>query len=103
MFGTSMDGLTEADLRAAARTVPTVDLPRADLAAGLPVVELLARTLDESKGAARRLISQSGAYLNNVQLTDKDLDRKVTLADLATETMMVVRRGRKEIRLVRVV
>lgn len=103
MFGTSMAGLTEADLRAAARTVPTIELARADLAAGLPVVELLARTLDESKGAARRLISQSGAYLNNVQLTDKDLDRKVTLADLATETMLVVRRGRKEIRLVRVV
>jgi tyrosyl-tRNA synthetase len=103
MFGTSMDGLTEADLRAAAGTVPTIDVPRADLAAGLPVIDLLARTLDESKGNARRLISQSGAYLNNVQLTNKDLDRKVTLADLATETMLVVRRGRKEIRLVRVV
>jgi len=103
MFGTSMAGLTEADLRAAALTVPTIELARSDLAAGLPIVDLLARTLDESKGAARRLISQSGAYLNNVQLTDKDLDRKVTLADLATETMLVVRRGRKEIRLVRVV
>ena len=83
-----------------ADTVPTIDLPRAELAAGLGIVELIARTAADSKGAARRLITQGGAYLNNVKVTD--VERKVTLADLLTETMLVVRSGRKDYKLVRV-
>jgi tyrosyl-tRNA synthetase len=60
----------------------------------------LCRTVAESKGAARRLLQQGGAYVNNVRVTDAE--RSVTTTDLATPTMLVVRGGRKDYRLVRV-
>jgi tyrosyl-tRNA synthetase len=101
IFGDTLDGLTEADLRTASATLPTVELPRAELANGIALIDLLARTVTKSKGEARRLITQNGAYLNHVKISD--VDRRVTLADLATETMLVVRRGKKEVSLVRVV
>ena len=100
MFGGELAGLTDADLAQLAGTIPTVEIGRGELEAGLTIVDLLARTVADSKGAARRLVTQGGAYLNNVRIAD--VDRKVTLADLATETMLVVRGGKKDYRLVRV-
>jgi hypothetical protein len=44
-------------------------------------------------------LQQGGAYLNNVRVTDGE--RLVSTADLATPTMLVVRGGRKDYRLVR--
>jgi tyrosyl-tRNA synthetase len=101
MFGETLEGLTDADLGALAGVVPTIDLPRAELAGGVALVDLLARSFGESKGASRRLVAQGGAYVNNVPITD--VERRITLADLATETMLVLSSGRKNRRLVRVV
>ncbi|MCG2767436.1 MAG: tyrosine--tRNA ligase [Anaerolineae bacterium] len=61
--------------------VPTTALDAEDLAAGIPVTELFRRVgLCGSRGAARRLIEQGGAYVNgervasiDVLVTDKDL------------------------------
>jgi tyrosyl-tRNA synthetase len=100
MFGGSLDGVTDEVLAQLAGTIPTVDVARSELEAGIGIVDLLARTVAESKGAARRLISQGGAYINNVKISD--LEHKVTLAHLATPTMLVVRGGKKDYRLVRV-
>jgi tyrosyl-tRNA synthetase len=100
MFGDALDGLTDADLGELARTVPTVDVPRTELAAGVGIVDLLTRTIADSKGAARRLITQGGAYVNNHRITQ--IEHQVTLEHLATETMLVVRGGRKDYCLVRV-
>ncbi|HUQ52082.1 MAG TPA: tyrosine--tRNA ligase [Gammaproteobacteria bacterium] len=99
MFGGSLDGVHERTLELLAKVVPVVDVDPAELASGIGVVELLSRTVAESKGAARRLLQQGGAYINNVRVTDGD--RKVSTADLATPTMLVVRGGRKDYRLVR--
>ncbi len=102
MFGGTLDGLTDADLGALVGTMPTIDVPRAELAAGIAIADLLVRTnVDDSKGAARRRIEAGGAYVNNKRI-DKQ-DTKITLEHLATETMIVVRGGKKEYRLVRVV
>jgi tyrosyl-tRNA synthetase len=100
MFGDSLDGLTDADLGMLAGTVPTVDMPRGELATGVGIVDLLARTIADSKGAARRLVTQGGAYINNQRVTS--IEHQVTLAHLATETMLVVRGGKKDYCLVRV-
>jgi tyrosyl-tRNA synthetase len=100
MFGDSLDGLTDADLDALAGTVPTVEVSRTELAAGIGIVDLLARTVAESKGAARRLVTQGGAYINNQRVAQ--VEHQVTLDHLATETMLVVRGGRKDYCLVRV-
>ena len=106
MFGTSLEGLTDSDLAAVSSIVPTVDVPRQELAAGIAIVDLLARTLGDtakpmSKGAARRLVEQGGAYVNRVKITS--FDHKVTLDHLATESMLVVSGGKKDHRIVRVV
>ena len=100
MFGDSLDGLTDADLGMLAGTVPTIDVPRSELVAGVGIVDLLARTIADSKGAARRLITQGGAYINNQRVTE--VEHQVTLAHLATETMLVVRGGKKDYCLVRI-
>lgn len=100
MFRGELASLTEADLGDLAGTIPTVELARAELAAGLGVIDLLARTVADSRGAARRLVTQGGAYVNDVRVSD--VDRKLGLADLATATFLVVRSGKRDYRLVRV-
>jgi tyrosyl-tRNA synthetase len=101
MFGDTLDGLTDADLGVLAGTVPTVEIPRTELAAGVGILDLLVRTIADSKGAARRLVTQGGAYVNNQRITE--VEHQVTLTHLATETMLVVRGGKKDYCLVRVV
>jgi tyrosyl-tRNA synthetase len=100
MFGGSVDGVSERTLELLAAVVPVVEIDRKELGVGIAIVDLLTRTVADSKSAARRLLEQGGAYLNNVRVTDAA--RKVTTADLATPTMLVVRGGRKDYRLVRV-
>lgn len=101
MFGGDLAGVTEETLAALSGTVPTVELPRSELEAGIGIIDLLARTVADSKGAARRLIAQGGAYVNNVKISDAE--KMISVADLATATMLVVRGGKKDYRLVRVV
>jgi tyrosyl-tRNA synthetase len=100
MFGGSLDGVREDTLTLLAQVVPIVEISRADLAAGIGIVDLLSRTVAESKSAARRLVQQGGAYVNNVRVSD--VEHRVSIGDLVTPTMLVVRGGRKDYRLVRV-
>jgi tyrosyl-tRNA synthetase len=99
MFGGSLDGVHERTLELLAKVVPVVDVDPTELRNGIAIVELLSRTVAESKTAARRLLQQGGAYVNNVRVTDAE--RKVSTADLVTPTMLVIRGGRKDYRLVR--
>ncbi|MEZ4368762.1 MAG: tyrosine--tRNA ligase [Kofleriaceae bacterium] len=101
LFGGSLEGITDAVLAQLASTVPTVELARAELAAGLPVVELMARTVCDSRGAARRLVQQGGAYVNNTRVGD--LDAVMDLSALATPSALLVRGGKKDFRLVRLI
>jgi tyrosyl-tRNA synthetase len=100
MFGGSLEGVQEGTLKLLAQVVPVVEIPRAELASGIGIVDLLSRTVAESKGAARRLVQQGGAYVNNVRVSD--VEHKVSTEHLVTPTMLVVRGGRKDYRLVRV-
>jgi tyrosyl-tRNA synthetase len=100
MFGGSLDGVREDTLTLLSQVVPVVEIPRKELAAGIGIVDLLSRTVAESKSAARRLVQQGGAYVNNVRVSD--VEHKVSIEHLATKTMLVVRGGRKDYRLVRV-
>ncbi|MBM4376496.1 MAG: tyrosine--tRNA ligase [Deltaproteobacteria bacterium] len=101
MFGGSLEGLRDADLAPLLADVPSSELGRAELEAGVGLVDLLVRTgLGASKGAARRLVAQGGVYVNNVRATDEGavLDAK----SLGTETMIVLRSGKKSYHVVRV-
>lgn len=102
MFGGSLDELTDADLEPLLADVPSSELPRAELDAGVGLADMLARTgLAKSKGAARRLIKQGGVYVNN----EREADETASLGgdSLGTETMIVLRAGRKNYHLVKVV
>ncbi len=97
----TLDGLTLAELAALAETIPTVDIPKTELAAGIGIVDLLARTVADSKSDARRTITQGGAYVNNARIGDDK--HKVSSDALVHGSMLLVRAGKKNLKLVRAV
>lgn len=100
MFKGAGEGVTDADLDAL-DGVETLEIPRSELEAGIGFLDLMARAFGESKGATRRLIEGGGAYLNDAKVTDGT--RKIALGDLATATRLILRSGKKDRRLVRVI
>ncbi|MBV8762368.1 MAG: tyrosine--tRNA ligase [Deltaproteobacteria bacterium] len=97
----TLEGLSLDELAALAETIPTVDIPRTELSAGIGIVDLLARTVAESKSDARRTITQGGAYVNNARIADDK--HKVGADALVHGAMLLVRAGKKNLRLVRAV
>jgi tyrosyl-tRNA synthetase len=101
MFGGGLDELKDADLDPLAGEIGCIDVPRSELEAGIPVVELLVRAgLTGSKGEARRLLGQGGVTVGRER--GAGIDRTVTLADLGTESYLLLRSGKKNYRLIRV-
>ncbi|HTL37665.1 MAG TPA: tyrosine--tRNA ligase, partial [Kofleriaceae bacterium] len=96
-----LDELTGEQLATMSQTIPTIEIQRTELDVGIPIIDLLARTVASSKSEARRLIQDGGANVNNVRITQ--IDHKVTREHLIAETWLLVRKGKKELRLVRVV
>lgn len=93
-FGEKIENLKDKDLTAIFKDVPSVELKRADLQAGIPYLDLLASTpLFASKGEARRSVEQKGVYLNND--TVPDMTAVMNESHLASETCMVLRKGKK--------
>jgi tyrosyl-tRNA synthetase len=79
---------------------PTTVVPRAELEAGLPLVDLLVRCgLSKSKGEARRLLAGGGVNLNEERVTD--LARTVGAADLRHDGTVLLRTGKRNFHVVR--
>lgn len=100
LFGGEISDLTDAELDQIFADVPSVTLPKARLSEGVGIVDAMTEAgLTKSKGEARRTVSEGGAYVNNqrVESTDKVLGS----ADLASESVVVLRRGKKKYSLVR--
>jgi len=84
---------------ASADTLPTVTVPAAELAAGIPAFALLVRAgLCPSNGEAKRLIKGGGARLNDAPIAEET--RAVTTADLVDGALKLAA-GRKRLVLVR--
>ena len=84
----------------AAEGLPTIELPRAELEAGLPAFALFARAgLADTGSAARRLIRGGGGRLNDIRLEDEN--RAVTLSDLDASGAIKLSAGKKRHMLVR--
>jgi tyrosyl-tRNA synthetase len=100
LFGEEIADLSEEMLLAVTDDAPSTAVARPELLDGLALVDLLERTgLVKSKKEARRTIEQGGAYVNNVRQTD---DRRVfTPADLLHDKYIVLRKGRKEVHIVK--
>ncbi|MGA2472429.1 MAG: tyrosine--tRNA ligase [Acidimicrobiales bacterium] len=100
LFGEEIAGLSEEMLLAVTEDAPTTAIPRDEILGGLTLVDVLERTgLAKSKGEAKRTIDQGGAYLNNVRQTDAA--RTLGPADLLHDRYVVVRKGRREVHIVR--
>jgi tyrosyl-tRNA synthetase len=74
LFGGGVASLSEAALPHLAGAVPTSPLAPFALEAGVSLVEtLVAEGIQQSKGAARRLIQQGGLYVNDQRVTDPEM------------------------------
>ncbi|RAX49090.1 tyrosine--tRNA ligase [Arthrobacter sp. AQ5-05] len=89
--------MDEATLRAATQELnsTTVDGEELDI-----ISVLMASGLSESKSAARRTVSEGGAYINNVKYSD--IDSVVSRDDLLHGRYLLVRRGKKNLAVVEV-
>jgi tyrosyl-tRNA synthetase len=100
-FGAEIESLSDAQLGEIFADVPSNQLSRERLAGdGLPLVDAFVEAgLAKSKGEARRAIEQGGVYVNNRRRDG--VDTRLTSADLASETVMVLRSGKKKYALLR--
>jgi len=101
LFGAEIHELSDAQLGEVFADVPSKELPRDRLAGeGLSLVDALVEAgLAKSKGEARRTISQGGAYVNN-RRADR-VEARLGPGDLASESVMVLRCGKKNYALLR--
>lgn len=102
LFGGEIDHTSDRELEEIFHDVPSHRVARDKVGGeGLPLVEALCLTgLAKSKSEARRCIVQGGAYVNNRRINDPEA--RLTLADLAGETTIVLRTGKKHYGLLRV-
>jgi tyrosyl-tRNA synthetase len=100
LFGEEIAGLSEDMLLAVTEDAPTTPVSRQELLDGVALVDALVRTgLAKSKGEARRTIDQGGAYVNNVRVADAD--RALGPGDLLHDRYVVLRKGRRDVHIVR--
>ena len=80
------------------------ELPRTNLAKGAPIptwVDLIVATgLVESKSAARRIVKEGGAYLNNAKISGEEF--APSAADLLHGRFLVLRKGKRDLAAVEV-
>jgi tyrosyl-tRNA synthetase len=100
VYHSEIKDLSDQTLAAVFASVPSTEVSRGELDAGLDLVGLLHRTgLAASKGEARRLIKSGGVYVNNVRV---DGEIRLGPQHRASESFIVLRSGKKNYHLVRV-
>jgi tyrosyl-tRNA synthetase len=99
LFGQGdLRALDSATLAAALAEVPSATLDASEVRAGRlpPVADLMdAAGIVPSKSAARRVIAEGGAYLNNVKVTAQDA--APSASDLLGGRYLVLRRGKRNV------
>ncbi len=102
LFGERIAGLSDRDLAAIFADVPSTEVERSRLEGdGVPILDLMTEVgLQASKGAARRLLKQGGGYINNERIAP---ETAVTLEHLASESMLVLRAGKKNYHVIKLV
>jgi tyrosyl-tRNA synthetase len=102
LFSDEIAGLSEVMLLAVTEDAPTTEIPSTELSAGLALVDALTSAgLVKSKSEARRIIEGGGAYVNNQRQTD--IERVLTTTDLLHDAYMVLRKGRRDVHVLRAV
>lgn len=101
LFGAEIDELSDQELGEIFADVPSQELPRGTLAGdGLNIIDaLIAGGLAKTRSDARRTIEQGGAYVNNRRI--EKIDVQLSPEHLASESVMVLRSGKKKYALLR--
>lgn len=95
----TLRNLSEGDLLDIFSGVPQTHVSRAELEAGMNVVDFLAKTtLFGSKGEIRRGIKGNGISINKEKV--KSMDQVIGLEDLIAEKYILVQKGKKSYELV---
>jgi len=95
LFGEKIADLSDAEFAEIFGDVPSTEIARSQLEEGLPILTLFADAkLAASRGEARRMLTQGGIYLNNERIDDVEF--AVTTKDLASESALVLRAGKKK-------
>ena len=102
LFGGDVAGLSADEVAEILEDAPHVSLPRQRFEGeGAPLLELLVDAgLSASRGEARRAVQGGGVYVNNRRADD--VRRRVGLEQSVEGRIVVLRRGAREYRLVRI-
>lgn len=100
LFGGSIEGVSDAELLEIFKEVPSSEIKQDQLNSISIVDALVNSKLSSSKGEARKLIQAGGAYCNSVRLEDSTAN---LAALLGQRTLFVLRSGKKNYHLLRVV
>lgn len=102
LFGAEIENLSDRQLIEIFADVPSTQVARERLSAGVPLLDALVEAgLAKSKSEARRAVEQGGAYVNNRRVGE--VDARLTTDSLASESVIVLRSGRKKYALLRII
>jgi tyrosyl-tRNA synthetase len=100
LFGKAISGLSDQDLCGIFSDVPSTDVERGQLNEGIELLEALCLAkLSGSRGEAKRQIKAGGIYVNNNRIDQ--LDHRLSVESLASESMIVLRSGKKKYHLLK--
>ncbi len=102
LFGGEISDLSDQQLVEIFPDVPSTEVTRQQLEEGIGLCDGFFMTgLAQSKSQARRTVEGGGAYINNQRV--ESADYVVNANDLASETVIVLRSGKKKFALLRVI
>ena len=94
LFGSEVREIAKDVFDQLAGEVPSTSFPKERLKGGVPLTDILLETkLVKSKRAARDLITQGGAYVNNVAW--RDVEAKVDLNQALSGRVVLLRSGKR--------
>lgn len=101
LFGAEISGLSAAEIEDIFANVPSSQISRAEINR-IFLIDLMVKTgFLKSKGEARRSIMEGGIYLNNRRVSE--VEQQVSTEDIIEGKFLVLRKGRKNYHLVKIV
>jgi tyrosyl-tRNA synthetase len=101
LFGGSLSDATVEDILTVFDDAPSISITGSSLERGIGASDLAVKAgLAGSKGEAGRLIKQGGLYVNDRRLTDER--GQISMADAIGGSVIVLRKGQRERRIVKI-
>ncbi len=102
LFGGDISGLSDRELLDIFADVPSSTISREELEKGIGILAMFTRAgLTRSNSQALQLLKQGGVYANNIRIDDSRM--VLTPAHLASTSIIILRAGKKQYHLVRMI